>query len=89
MEARSCSHCCSGKAISITYSESVFVALGIQQVVMCMRQIMWPALLYKLFPHYLINSTFFDKKKVTEHKMFVLVFSIQLLYETFLILRII
>ena len=29
-EVRSCDHCCSGKAISITYSECVFVALGIQ-----------------------------------------------------------
>ena len=29
-EARSCYHCCSGKVISITYSECVFVALGIQ-----------------------------------------------------------
>ena len=28
--AHSCNHCCSGKAISITYSECVFVALGIQ-----------------------------------------------------------
>ena len=28
--ARPCNHCCSGKAISITYSECVFVALGIQ-----------------------------------------------------------
>jgi hypothetical protein len=37
-EVRSCNHCCSGKAISITYSEYVFVALGIQRA-MRMRQI--------------------------------------------------
>ena len=30
IEARSCNHCWSGKAISITYCECVFVALGIQ-----------------------------------------------------------
>jgi len=30
VDLRSCNHCCSGKAINITYSESVFVALGIQ-----------------------------------------------------------
>jgi hypothetical protein len=30
VEARSCNHCCSGKAISITHSECAFVALGIQ-----------------------------------------------------------
>jgi len=35
-EACSCNHCCSGKAISIIYFESVFAALGIQHAV-CMR----------------------------------------------------
>jgi len=30
IEARSCNHCCGGKAMSITYSECVFVTLGIQ-----------------------------------------------------------
>ena len=29
-EARWCNHCCSGTAMSITYCECVFVALGIQ-----------------------------------------------------------
>jgi hypothetical protein len=36
IEARSCHHCCGGKAISITHSECVFVALNIQ-LAMCMR----------------------------------------------------
>jgi len=36
--ARSCNHCCSGRAISITYSEFVFVALSIQHA-MRMRHI--------------------------------------------------
>ena len=31
IEARSCNHCCSAKAKRITYSECVFVALGIQR----------------------------------------------------------
>ena len=30
IEACSCNHCCSVKAMSITYSECVFVVLGIQ-----------------------------------------------------------
>jgi hypothetical protein len=29
-EERSCNHCCSGKELSIAYSECVFVAFGIQ-----------------------------------------------------------
>jgi len=38
IEARSCNQCCNGKALSITYSEFVFVILGIQHA-MRMRQI--------------------------------------------------
>ena len=30
-DARSCNHCCSRQAISATYSEYVFVALGTQR----------------------------------------------------------
>jgi hypothetical protein len=30
IEVPSCNHCCSGRAMSITQSECVFVALGIQ-----------------------------------------------------------
>ena len=32
IEARSCNHCCSGKAMSVTYYECVSIALGIQHV---------------------------------------------------------
>ena len=51
-----------GKAMSITYSECVFVALGIQNA-MRMRRIchLWPIWLYDIFPHYLINGTIFEK----------------------------
>jgi len=34
-----------------------------------------PAPLYNMFPHYLINGRIFDKKNVTDHKMCVLIFS--------------
>jgi hypothetical protein len=72
IEARSCNHRYSGKAISITYSECVFVALGIQaykaHAPYCYLR---PAPLYNILPHYLINGKIFERgKKVTEHKMF-------------------
>jgi len=31
IEARSCNHYCNGRAISITYSERIFVAVDIQR----------------------------------------------------------
>jgi len=38
IEAPTCNHCCSVKAVSITYSEFAFVALGVQHA-MRMRYI--------------------------------------------------
>jgi len=32
-ELPSCNHCCKGKAVSVTYSASVFIAVGIQYVI--------------------------------------------------------
>jgi len=46
---------------------------------------LWPALLYNIFPHYLINGTIKKKKKLLKTKC-VFWFSLQLLSETFLIL---
>ena len=46
---------------------------------------LWPAPLYNIFPHYLINGTIFGKKLPNTKCVFR--FSIQLLSETFFILR--
>ena len=48
---------------------------------------LWPAQLYDIFPHYLINVTIFEKKKRLLNIKCVFYFSLQLLSETFLILR--
>jgi hypothetical protein len=83
--ARSCNHCRSGKLISITYSEYVFVALIIQHA-MVMRTIIChlrPARVYHNFPHYLINSTIFEKY-VFEHKIcFDFLYNYFLIYFSF------
>jgi len=74
-EASLCNHCSRGKAISITYSECVFVALIIQHAKRMRHTILllWPVRLYHIFPHYLINGTIFGKK-VIQGKICVLDF---------------
>jgi len=65
----SCNHCYSGKAISITYSECVSVALVIQHA-MRMRSFVTCGLSRcMVFSPHLINGTIFGGKKVTGHKM--------------------
>ena len=49
IKARLCNHCCSGKAISITQSECVFVALGIQQAMRMLHFICGPPRSTKFF----------------------------------------
>jgi len=84
-EACSCNHFCCGKAKSITYYECVFVDLDSSMkcaYAICDSR---PVQLYKIFPHYLINGTIFLKKLLNIKCVFW--FSLQLLSETFLILR--
>jgi len=46
---------------------------------------LWPAPLYNIFPHYLINGTIFEKPLLKTKCLFW--FSLQLMSETFFILR--
>ena len=76
-EARSRNHCYRGKAIWFTYSECVSVVLIIQHST-CVRRIMLIYVacgLYHFFPNNLIIGRIFEKKKVFEHKIRVLILS--------------
>jgi hypothetical protein len=67
---------CSKKAIVITYSECVFLALGIQHAMRMGIIILSPVIcrLYSIFPH-LMNGTIFGKGGGgIEHKTWLLVF---------------
>jgi hypothetical protein len=82
-EVNSCNHCCSRKAINITYSESVFLASGIKHA-MRMHHIVFCGLPDStIFFHTVPYTVRFSKeeekkngKKVIEHKMRVLIFTV-------------
>ena len=73
VEARSCNHCFSGKAISISYSECVCVCVCSLGYPACNAYapyccLLWRVQLYNIFPHYLINGTIFEKKNMYRSK---------------------
>jgi hypothetical protein len=77
LRARSRNHFCRGKAASITYSECVFVNLVIQYT-MRMRRVILSSVAclglqnFSTFSHKLHD---YRKRKGTEHKVCVLIFS--------------
>ena len=91
IEALSCSHCCRGKALIITYSESVFVALGIQHTMRVHHIIICGLSDYTIFffPSTLSHKwyNFRKRKKKLLNTKFVFWFSLQFLSETFFILK--
>jgi hypothetical protein len=63
LKARWCNRCCSGKAMSVTYYEHVFVVLGIQHA-MRMRLVLICGLPgSKIFVHIISQRERFSKKK--------------------------
>ena len=50
--------------------------------------VMCPVRLHNIFPHYLINEKFFEKKKIIEHKICILIFFfLQIFSEAFFVIR--
>jgi hypothetical protein len=87
MEVGPCNHCCRAKVISITYSECVSVALVTQKATHIRHIILPPVACPVLLCLYTLPHKRQDFwKEVTEHKMWVLVFS-TILSETFFFLR--
>jgi len=83
-EARSCKQCCNGKAVSITYSESESVALGIQQAMRTGLTVISGLSGCKKF---LSRKRYDFRNKMLVNLKCVLLFYLQLCSETFLILR--
>ena len=73
IEARSCNHCCGGKAISITYCECVFVALSIQHA-MRMRHVSICGLSGSTIFFHINKRHHFRKKTPLNKKMCILIF---------------
>ena len=81
-EVHLCNHCSSGKAISITYFEHVFVALGIQQAMHMCHIVICGLHGSTVFSHYLLSETFLILRKTEQDmiKKCILVFMLSTCY---------
>jgi len=84
MEANSCNYCRSGKSISITYSECVFVTLGIQNA-LHMRHTVICGLPHStiFFPYNLINGMIFENKVLKQNVCFDFLYNFHLKHFSF------
>ena len=76
-------------SVGVTYTGAWLRACGLTYPV-CHAQssyCLWPLWLHHVFRHYLVNGTIFEKKKKLLNLKCLFWFSLQLLFETFLILR--
>ena len=85
-EARWCNRCCSVKAITVTYSECVFVGLGIQREMRLWYIVICDLPGYTIFFYVFSQKAPFSGKKKLVNVKCVFLFSLQHLFETFLIL---
>jgi hypothetical protein len=85
-EASTCSYCCSGKAISITYCEYVLVALGTQLEMRILHIVICGLLGSTLLFHIIPQTTMFQGKSLLKMKC-VFWFYLQMLSVIFLIIR--
>jgi hypothetical protein len=83
IEARSCKCCANGKAISARYCECVCSPRYPACNTHAPYCHLWPAPLYTIFPHYLINVTILGGKNVIDDKMRVSLFSTTVVWNIF------
>ena len=75
IEVRSRHHCGCGKAVSITYYECVFVALGIEHAMRMCHIVICGLRGSTVFFHIISQTARFKKKSVIGLKMCVVIFS--------------